>query len=47
MTILRKLVAMLLVAMAMTLSVATAAQADAGDAAKDWTAYVCDQFELC
>jgi type IV secretory pathway VirB2 component (pilin) len=47
MKMLRKLVAMLLVAMAMTLSVATTAQADAGDAAKDWSSYVCEQLELC
>jgi type IV secretory pathway VirB2 component (pilin) len=47
MKILRKLLAMLLVAMALTLSVATTAQADGGDAAKDWTSYVCYQLEVC
>jgi hypothetical protein len=47
MKILRKLVAMLLVATAMTLSVAATAQADAGDAAKDWTSYVCYQLKVC
>ncbi len=43
----RKLVAVLLVAMAMTLSVATTAHADIGDAVDDWTWYLCYYFEAC
>ena len=43
----RKLVTVLLVAMLMTLSVATTAQADVGDAVDDWTAYLCSYFEAC
>jgi hypothetical protein len=43
----RKLVMVLLVAMVMTLSVATTAHADVGDAVDDWTAYLCYYFEAC
>lgn len=38
---LRKLVALLLIAIAMTLSVTPVAHADAGDAAEGWASYVC------
>jgi hypothetical protein len=40
----RKLVTVLFVAMLMTLSVATTAHADVGDAVDDWTAYLCYYF---
>ena len=43
----RKLVMVLVVAMLMTLSVATTAHADVGDAVDDWTAYLCYYFEAC
>lgn len=44
----RKLAAVLLVATAMTLSVATTAHAaDIGDAIDDWTWYLCYYFEVC
>ncbi len=44
----RKLAAVLLVATAMTLSVATPAHADIGDAVDDWTWYLCYYyFEAC
>ena len=43
----RKLVAVLLVAMAMTLSVATTAHADEGDAVDYWISYICYYFESC
>jgi hypothetical protein len=43
----RKLVTVLLVAMVLTLSVATTAHADVGDAVDDWTAYLCYYFEAC
>jgi len=43
----RKLVMVLLVAMVMTLSIATTAHADVGDAVDDWTAYLCYYFEAC
>jgi hypothetical protein len=42
-----KLVAVLLVAMAMTLSVATTAHADEGDAVDYWISYLCYYFESC
>ena len=47
MKILRKLVAMLLVAMALTLSAATPAHADAGDAVEDWASYACYYLGWC
>jgi len=40
----RKLVAMLLVVTALTLSAATPAHADAGDAVAEWTSYICYQL---
>ena len=43
----RKLVAILLVAMAMTLSATATAHADAGDAAEDWTSYICYYLGFC
>jgi Skp family chaperone for outer membrane proteins len=43
----RKLVAIVLVAMAMTLSAATTAHADTGDAVEDWAKYVCYQLGVC
>jgi hypothetical protein len=43
----RRLVALLLVAMVMTLSVSTVAHADAGDAAEDWASHVCYYFGFC
>jgi ABC-type glycerol-3-phosphate transport system substrate-binding protein len=43
----RKLVAVLLVALAMTLSVATTAHADDGDAVEYWVSYICYYFESC
>jgi hypothetical protein len=43
----RKLVAVLLVAMAMTLSVASTAHADEGDAVDYWISYLCYYFESC
>ena len=43
----RKLVAILLVAMTMTLSAATTAHADTGDAVENWVKYVCDQLGAC
>ena len=42
-----KLVAIILVAMAMTLSAATTAHADAGDAVEYWTSYVCYYLGFC
>jgi hypothetical protein len=42
-----KLVAILLVAVVMTLLVATTAHADAGDAAEEWSVWVCDYFGVC
>ena len=44
---LRKLVVMLLVVVAMTLSVATTAHADAGDAVEKWTSYICYSLGFC
>ena len=43
----RKLVAVLLVAMAMILSVSTTAHADEGDAVDYWISYICYYFESC
>jgi hypothetical protein len=43
----RKLVAVLLVAMAMTLSAATTAHADERDAVDYWISYICYYFESC
>jgi hypothetical protein len=43
----RKLVAVLLVALAMTLSVATTAHADDGDAVEYWVSYICYYLESC
>ena len=43
----RKLVAVLLVAMAMTLLVATTAHADEGDAVDYWISYICYYFDSC
>jgi type IV secretory pathway VirB2 component (pilin) len=43
----RKLVAVMFVAMAMTLLAGTTAHADAGDAAEEWSEWVCEYFEFC
>jgi hypothetical protein len=43
----RKLVVMLLAAMALTLSVTTPAHADAKKSAEDWASYVCYTLNLC
>jgi hypothetical protein len=42
-----KLVAILLVAVVATLLVATMAHADAGDAAEEWSVWLCDYLEVC
>lgn len=41
------LVAMLLVAVVMTLLVATTAYADAGDGAEEWSWWVCGYLGVC
>jgi hypothetical protein len=42
-----KPVAILLVAVVTTLLVATTAYADAGDAAEEWSGWVCDYLGVC
>jgi hypothetical protein len=42
-----KLVAILLVAVVTTLLVGTMAYADAGDAAEEWSGWVCDYLGVC
>ena len=42
-----KLVAILLVAVVATLLVATTAHADGGDAAEEWSEWVCDYLGVC
>ena len=42
-----KLVAILLVAVVTTLLVATTAHADAGDAAEEWSVWVCGYLGVC
>ena len=42
-----KLVAILLVAVVTTLLVGTTAYADAGDAAEEWSGWVCDYLGVC
>ena len=42
-----KLVAILLVAVVTTLLVATTAYADAGDAAEEWSVWVCGYLGVC
>ena len=42
-----KLVAILLVAVVTMLLVATTAHADAGDAAEEWSVWVCEYFGFC
>jgi hypothetical protein len=42
-----KPVAILLVAVVTTLLVATTAYADAGDAAEEWSVWVCDYLGVC
>ncbi len=47
MKISHKPVEILLLAVVTTLLVATTAQADAGDAAEAWSAWVCEYFGFC
>ena len=42
-----KLAAILLIAVVTTLLVVTTAHADAGDAAEEWSVWVCDYLGFC